>query len=107
VIQRFRATTDQIASTRPKWPSPLKEAEDRPQSARKGEQQHEPKTTSFQRVAHEHYRDGEEAEGGKEIHAPSLAGCKAHAVRQKNRQMAVLGDDARNSASGPADPRRL
>jgi hypothetical protein len=38
-------------------------------------------TASFQRVAHKHCRDGEEAEGGKGIHALSLAGRRASAAR--------------------------
>jgi hypothetical protein len=62
-------------------------------------------TTSFQRVAHKHCRDGEEAEGRKRIHAPSLPGRRAHARRQGEPPTTALGDDPRNSASGRADPR--
>src|ERR1700722_9550649 len=48
-----------------KWPSALQEAVYRPERARKGEQQHEPMATSFQRVAYKHCRDGDEATGRK------------------------------------------
>jgi hypothetical protein len=39
-------------------------------------------TTSFQRVAHKHRRDGEEAEGRKGIHTLSLPDRKPHAGGQ-------------------------
>src|ERR1700722_9141312 len=72
-----------------KWPSALQEAVYRPERARKGEQQHEPMATSFQRVAYKHCRDGDEAKGRKGIHAPSLAGRKTRTRVDKENPRAL------------------
>jgi hypothetical protein len=45
--------------------------------------------TSFQRVAHKHCRDGDEAKGRKGIHAPSLAGRKTRTRVDKENPRAL------------------
>jgi len=57
------------------WPGALEEAVDRPEHARTGEGQNEPRAAIFERVEDQHGRYGEEAEERQNIHVGSLAGC--------------------------------
>jgi hypothetical protein len=60
----------------PKRPSALKEAISGAERARAGEQQHKPMATTFEGVADQHCRNGEEAEERKRVHPMILIATK-------------------------------